>query len=77
MDAPPRPASPAGRLTKRETEVLRLLAAGRSNREVAERLVLSERTVEHHIASIYRKIGAHSRVEATAYALRHGLGDSV
>ena len=57
--------------------MLRLLATGRSNAAIAARLVLSERTVEHHIASIYRKLGVGGRVEAAAYALRHGLGDSV
>ncbi len=60
-------------LTPREVEVLRLLAAGRTNREVADMLVLSIRTVERHIANIYAKIGVARRVEATAYALRHGL----
>jgi pimeloyl-ACP methyl ester carboxylesterase len=60
-------------LTPREAEVLRLLAAGRSNRQLAEELVLSERTVARHIANIYAKIDAHGRAEATAYALRHGL----
>ena len=61
-------------LTPREAEVLKLIAAGRSNREISEDLVLSERTVARHIANIYAKIGAHGRAEATAYALRHGLG---
>ena len=61
------------RLTRREAEVLRLLAAGRSNREIAEELVVSARTVEHHIERIYRKIEARNRADATAYALRHGL----
>ena len=70
-------AAPGAGLSKREREVLRLLARGRSNAAIAAQLVLSERTVEHHIASIYRKLGARSRVEATAYALRHGLVDSV
>ena len=74
--APPGTAQPAavGRLTPREIEVLKLIAAGRSNREISEDLVLSERTVARHIANIYSKIDAHGRAEATAYALRHGLG---
>ncbi len=55
-------------LTPREVEVLRLLAAGRSNRDIAEHLVLSERTVARHVANIFAKIGVGSRSAATAYA---------
>jgi DNA-binding NarL/FixJ family response regulator len=69
--APPG-AYPDG-LTSREAEVLRLVAAGRSNREIAIDLVLSERTVARHVTNIYGKIGAGSRADATAYALRHNL----
>ncbi len=61
------------RLTPREVEVLRLLAAGQSNREIADDLVVSVRTVEHHVERIYAKIDARGRVDATAWALRHGL----
>jgi DNA-binding NarL/FixJ family response regulator len=75
--AEPRPASRVtGDLTRREHEVLRLLATGMSNEEIAAQLVLSVRTVEHHVASIYSKIGVSgrsARVAATAYALAHGL----
>ncbi len=60
-------------LTAREVEVLRLVAAGKSNREISAELVLSVRTTGRHIANIYGKIGAHNRAGATAYALRHGL----
>jgi LuxR family transcriptional regulator, maltose regulon positive regulatory protein len=60
-------------LTAREAEVLGLLAAGRSNRDIAEALCLSPRTVQRHVANAYLKIGAHNKAEATAYALRHGL----
>jgi pimeloyl-ACP methyl ester carboxylesterase len=63
----------AARLTKRETDVLELLVAGRSNRQIAEDLVLSERTVARHIANMYAKAGVHGRAEITAYALRHRL----
>jgi DNA-binding NarL/FixJ family response regulator len=61
------------RLTPREAEILRLLAGGRSNPAIAGELVLSVYTVERHVANIYSKIGVHTRVEATAYALRRGL----
>jgi DNA-binding CsgD family transcriptional regulator len=60
-------------LTAREVEVLRLIAAGCSSREIAERLVISTHTVERHITHLYQKIGARGRADATAYALRHGL----
>lgn len=63
---------PAG-ITVREADVLRLIAAGKSTREIADRLVISEGTVERHVTNLYDKIGARSRAEATAYAFRHGL----
>jgi pimeloyl-ACP methyl ester carboxylesterase len=65
-------ASPDG-LTRREIDVLRLLAHGRSNSEVSAELVLSVRTVARHITNIYGKIGAQNRAEATAYAIRHEI----
>jgi DNA-binding CsgD family transcriptional regulator len=61
---------PAG-LTGREAEILRLLANGRTNREIADALVLSVHTIERHLANSYRKIGARNRAEATAFALRN------
>jgi DNA-binding NarL/FixJ family response regulator len=68
-DAMGRPSAPDG-LTPREVEVLRLLATGQSNREIAEGFVLSERTVARHVANIFVKIGVNSRAAAaaTAYA---------
>jgi DNA-binding CsgD family transcriptional regulator len=60
-------------LSPRELEVLRLLAQGRSAREIGVELVLTVRTVERHISNIYRKIGAHNRAQATAFALEQGL----
>jgi DNA-binding CsgD family transcriptional regulator/pimeloyl-ACP methyl ester carboxylesterase len=60
-------------LSRRELEVLRLVAAGESNSQIARRLGLSTHTVERHIANLYRKIGARGRADATAYALRNGL----
>jgi DNA-binding CsgD family transcriptional regulator/tetratricopeptide (TPR) repeat protein len=71
----PRPATaanPVG-LTSRETQVLGLLAAGLSNAEIATRLVLSQRTVDNHVAAILRKFGAHTRGEASARAAQLGL----
>jgi DNA-binding CsgD family transcriptional regulator len=63
---------PAG-LSTREAEVLRLVAAGMSNRDIARALVLSEKTVANHVANILAKIGVENRVGAAAYAIRHGL----
>jgi pimeloyl-ACP methyl ester carboxylesterase/DNA-binding CsgD family transcriptional regulator len=60
-------------LTAREVEVLRRLAGGKTNIEIAEELHVSVRTVERHVANIYRKIGARGRANATAYALTRGL----
>jgi DNA-binding NarL/FixJ family response regulator len=53
--------------------VLRLLSEGKSNRELAEALVVSQKTVERHLANIYAKIGVNSRAAAVAFALRHGV----
>jgi len=64
---------PSDGLSPRELEVLRLVAAGESNSQIARRLGLSTHTVERHIANLYRKIGARGRADATAYALRNGL----
>jgi pimeloyl-ACP methyl ester carboxylesterase/DNA-binding CsgD family transcriptional regulator len=71
--AGPDAGSGGGPLTARELEVLRLLAAGRTNAEIAEELVLSVRTVERHAANIYAKLGARGRADATARALTRGL----
>jgi two-component system response regulator NreC len=60
-------------LSERESEVLRLIALGHTNAEVAERLYLSIRTVESHRAHIQRKLGLSSRAELVRYALEHGL----
>jgi len=75
--AAPEPAAPpetypAG-LSAREAEVLRLVATGLSNAEVANELFLSSRTVDWHLSSIYRKLGLHSRTEAARFASDHGL----
>ncbi len=73
---PPAPAAatPPPPLTERELEVLRLVARGRSNREIAESLVLSPRTVERHVANIYTKANVNNRAQITAFALSNGLG---
>jgi len=60
-------------LTERETEVLNLVARGMSNQEIAERLVLSERTARSHVSSILRKLHLASRTQAALYAVRKGL----
>jgi HD-GYP domain-containing protein (c-di-GMP phosphodiesterase class II)/DNA-binding CsgD family transcriptional regulator len=67
----PRPAD----LTERQVEVLRLVSRGLSNSEIAERLVLSRRTVEHHVQDIYLKIGVSTRAGAAMFAMQHGLLD--
>jgi DNA-binding NarL/FixJ family response regulator len=59
-------------LSNREQEVLTLLAQGLSNKEIAQRLYLSVRTVEGHLANVYGKLGVHSRTEAALYAVRQG-----
>jgi DNA-binding NarL/FixJ family response regulator len=63
---------PAG-LTSREVEVLRLVARGLSNNAIAERLVISPKTVGNHVEHIYGKIGASSRAAASLFAMQHGL----
>jgi DNA-binding NarL/FixJ family response regulator len=60
-------------LTERETEVLRLVAKGLTARQIANRLVISHRTVENHVQSTLRKLQLHNRVELARYAIEHGL----
>ena len=68
------PESPEA-LTERETEVLRLLAQGRSNKEVAHLLTIGEKTVKTHVSSILAKLNVSSRTQAALYAVRIGLVD--
>ncbi len=67
------PAPTGEPLTEREIDVLRRLAAGLTNKEIATALCIAVPTVERHLANLYPKIGARGRVDATTYALRHGL----
>jgi DNA-binding NarL/FixJ family response regulator len=60
-------------LTSRQVEVLALVAAGRTNREIAQELVVSEHTVRRHLQNIFAKVGVTSRAAATAFAYEHGL----
>jgi DNA-binding NarL/FixJ family response regulator len=62
-----------GGLTEREVEVLRLVAEGRSNTDIARALVLSQKTVERHLSNIFTKLDVQSRTAAAAYAHEHGL----
>ena len=74
IQAPPLPAPtyPAG-LSQREVEVLRLVAAGKTDREIGEELIISFRTVGNHVRNILNKTNTINRTEATAYAVREGL----
>jgi two-component system, NarL family, nitrate/nitrite response regulator NarL len=67
--------SPAERLTAREREIVAAVAAGESNREVAQRLALAEDTVKHHISNVFDKLGVSNRAELAAYAASHGLAE--
>ncbi|WP_329216447.1 response regulator transcription factor [Streptomyces sp. NBC_01485] len=68
-------ASDAPRLTDRETEVLRLVAKGLSYKQIAERLVISHRTVQNHVQNTLGKLQLHNRVELVRYAIERGLDD--
>jgi DNA-binding NarL/FixJ family response regulator len=69
----PAAADAAGGLTAREAEVLRLVAAGKTNRAIAGELFLSEKTIARHVSNIFAKLGVASRSAATAYAYEHNL----
>jgi DNA-binding NarL/FixJ family response regulator len=64
-----------GGLTPRERDVTRWLSQGKSNREIAEGLVLSERTVENHVGNILKKLGFDSRAQIAVWAVEKGLGE--
>jgi DNA-binding NarL/FixJ family response regulator len=69
------PADAAEELTRREREILRLVAAGRANKEIAAELTISERTARTHVSNILRKLGLASRTQAALWAVREGLVD--
>jgi DNA-binding CsgD family transcriptional regulator len=64
---------PGGPLSRRESEVLTLVAAGKTNRAIAAELFISEKTVARHVSNIFTKLRLSSRAEATAFAYKHGL----
>ena len=64
-------------LTDQETRILALIAEGRTNREIAETLSLSEKTVRNYVSSIFQKLGVEHRTQAAAYALKHRISDHV
>ncbi|HEU4325293.1 MAG TPA: response regulator transcription factor [Roseiflexaceae bacterium] len=68
-----RPAAASGALTERELEVLRLAGHGQSNKQIGAALLISDRTVQNHLANIYGKLGVASRTEAVTTALQRGL----
>jgi DNA-binding NarL/FixJ family response regulator len=72
-DPPPEPPADLDPLTPREHEVLRLLAEGKVNKEIAAALIISERTVKFHVSSILGKLGAGNRTEAVRLAVQRGL----
>ena len=70
------PETPAGeQLTERETEILKMVATGLSYKQIAERLVLSHRTVQNHVQNTLRKLQLHNRVQLTRWAIEQGLDD--
>ena len=69
----PPPPDRAATLTDREREVLRQLALGFSNDDIAERLFISKRTVQNHVSNVYAKLGLESRAEAVLFAIRQGI----
>ena len=73
MSSPTSPEPTASGLTVRELEVLRAVAAGKTNRTIARELFLSEKTVARHLSNIFTKLGVASRSAATAYAYQHDL----
>lgn len=71
--SPRRRTGRAGGLSARQVDVLRLVAAGLSNGQIAQRLVITRRTAEHHVQDVYARIGCHTRAGAALFAMQHGL----
>jgi DNA-binding NarL/FixJ family response regulator len=74
LPAPPTP-HPRERLTHRECDILRLVAAGKANKEIAVELVITERTARTHVSNVLRKLGLASRTQAALWAVREGIAD--
>ena len=72
-DSPKQKLASASGLSARELEVLRCLAAGKTNRAIADELCISEKTVARHVSNIFNKLGLSSRAGAIAYAYKHHL----
>ncbi|WP_248582186.1 response regulator transcription factor [Nocardioides sp. InS609-2] len=75
MSGPAQPDPSTPELTERETEVLKMVAKGMSYKQIADRLVISHRTVQNHVQNTLRKLQMHNRVELTRYAIEQGLDD--
>jgi two-component system response regulator DegU len=73
----PRQPRPASSLTQRETDILELLAEGKSNRDISRALFLSEKTVKAHLAAIFRKLGVTNRTQAAMAAVSMGIGPTL
>lgn len=72
----PAPEASGARPTPRELSILRLVADGLSNREIAQHLAISEGTVKSHVQNVFEKLGLANRTQAAAYVIRQGLGDT-
>ncbi len=70
------PTGPAADLTDRELEVIRLIAQGHSNHEIAQAFFISEKTVKTHVSHILAKLGLNDRTQLAIYAIKHGLADT-
>jgi DNA-binding NarL/FixJ family response regulator len=73
LESRPQPPSYPGGLTRREAQVLQMIAAGKSNQQIAASIFRSPNTVANHVRSILTKLGAANRTEAATFAVRHGL----